>query len=108
MALVRADRRTATKRAMGRTVRGSPAAPMDASAELLGQSDDDAVRGLRVALVALGVLILVGVLWGASELHYRSCVSAAESRTPVTTSSTGMSILQRTKPNASRSAGGRP
>jgi hypothetical protein len=44
MALVRADRLTVTARAMVSTVRGRPAAPMEVSAELLGQSDDDALR----------------------------------------------------------------
>src|SRR5438445_13333961 len=50
MAMVRADRLTATERAMASTVRGRPrAAPMEVSAELLGQSDDDALRATQEA-----------------------------------------------------------
>src|SRR5918992_3639558 len=50
MALVRADRLTATERAMVSTVPGPPpAAAMEVSAELLGQSDDDALRATQEA-----------------------------------------------------------
>src|SRR5215216_2446795 len=50
MALVRADRLTATERAMASTGPGPPpAAPMEVSAELLGHSDDDALRAMQEA-----------------------------------------------------------
>jgi hypothetical protein len=38
---------------------------------------------MRVVFVVLLGAILAGVLWGAAELHHRSCVTAATARTPV-------------------------
>jgi Na+-transporting methylmalonyl-CoA/oxaloacetate decarboxylase gamma subunit len=33
---------------------------------------------VRIAIVVLLLLILAGVLWGASSLNYRTCVDAAK------------------------------
>jgi hypothetical protein len=57
IALVRADRLTATERAMASTVRGRPGRTMEVSAELLGQSDDDALRATQEA-APVDVLVL--------------------------------------------------
>jgi hypothetical protein len=38
---------------------------------------------IRLAVVVVALVIGAGVLWGAGELHYRSCVDAAEARTPI-------------------------
>src|ERR671911_657336 len=58
MALVRADRLTATERAMASAVRGTPPPPrMEVSAELLGQSDDDALGATQEA-EPIAVLVL--------------------------------------------------
>src|SRR5687767_4156931 len=57
MALVRADRLTATERAMVSTVRGRPGRTHGGSAEPLGQSDDDALRATQEA-EPVAVLVL--------------------------------------------------
>lgn len=37
---------------------------------------------MRVALVVAALLIGTALLWGAGELHYRSCLDAAEAKYP--------------------------
>jgi hypothetical protein len=41
---------------------------------------------MRWAALAVALIAVAGVVWGAGELHYRSCVTAAEARTPMTVS----------------------
>jgi hypothetical protein len=38
---------------------------------------------VKLGALIVGLAILAAVAWGASELHYRSCVNAAEARTPI-------------------------
>jgi Na+-transporting methylmalonyl-CoA/oxaloacetate decarboxylase gamma subunit len=38
---------------------------------------------MRVAVLFLTAFLLAVAIWAAGELHYRSCVNAAEARTPV-------------------------
>ena len=52
-----ADRLTATERAMASTVGAAPGRPMEVSAELLGQSDDDALGATQEA-ESVDVLVL--------------------------------------------------
>jgi hypothetical protein len=35
------------------------------------------------AILLIGLVVVAGLAWIGSELHYRSCVDAAEARTPV-------------------------
>lgn len=41
---------------------------------------------MKIAVIVLLALILLAVLWDASERHYDSCVHAAEARTSGPTS----------------------
>jgi hypothetical protein len=38
-------------------------------------------RGAKIAVFVVLLAIFAALLWGASELHYQSCVTAAEART---------------------------
>jgi hypothetical protein len=40
---------------------------------------------MKVAVgVVIGLLIAAALAWNGAEMHYRSCVDAAEARTPLT------------------------
>lgn len=41
------------------------------------------LRAFQVFGLVMLVLLVLGVLWAASEIHYTGCVKAAEARTPV-------------------------
>jgi hypothetical protein len=47
----------------------------------------------RMGIVVVALLVVAALAWSAAEQHYRSCVVAAEARTPVVVTTHGAGSL---------------